>query len=195
MFRNNLLKKLKEYYPDNDLEKKYKETMINFIEKNQNCFERSLLEGHITGSCWIENCDGTKFLLTRHKKLNLWLQLGGHADGDADILAVAQKEALEESGLKDIIFLSENIFDLGIHYLPQYKNVPPHYHYDVRFLMKTLSPDEEICMSDESTDLNWFDQLPTSNPKEVQEDLSRMFNKWKNVHSSKNYKSENMRGL
>ena len=67
---------------------------IKFIEQNPNCFERSN-KGHITGSAWIVNHDNSKVLLTHHRKLNLWLQLGGHADGEPDTKAVSLKEAQE----------------------------------------------------------------------------------------------------
>jgi hypothetical protein len=66
------------------------------------------------------NHDGTKFLLTLHKKMGFWLQLGGHADGDHNLARVSMKEACEESGLQHIELLSDEIFDIGIHLIPEY---------------------------------------------------------------------------
>ena len=112
----------------------FSEKVSEFVKDHEDCFERSRLSGHVTGSCWLENYDGTKFLLTKHKKLKSWLQLGGHADGDSDIIRVSLKEAHEESGLKNIELISADIFDLGVHLIPKCKNIPQHYHYDIRFL-------------------------------------------------------------
>src|SRR5215510_11521790 len=89
-----------------------------FVAANPNCFERSLQIGHVTGSAWIVDLDRTHALLTHHRKLNKWLQLGGHADGDPDILRVALREAREESNLDAIRPVSENIFDVDIHVIP-----------------------------------------------------------------------------
>jgi 8-oxo-dGTP pyrophosphatase MutT (NUDIX family) len=87
--------------------------MLQFLDAHEDCFERSRLVGHFCGSCWLENCDGTKFLLTLHGKHKRWTPLGGHADGDSDILRVAMREAREESGLEHIDLVSDEIFDIG----------------------------------------------------------------------------------
>src|SRR5437773_8684321 len=112
------------------------EALRQFVEANVDCFERSLQIGHITGSAWIVDRDRTHALLTRHRKLNKWLQLGGHADGDPDILRVALREAREESNLDAIRPVSEAIFDVDIHLIPERAGEPEHLHYDVRFLLE-----------------------------------------------------------
>lgn len=181
MHRKNLIEKLQSYRTDDEIEESDRIKIIKFIQKYGDCFERSQPLGHITGSCWLENYDGTKFLLTKHKKLKIWLQLGGHADGDNDIIRVSMKEACEESGLENIELVLTDIFDLGVHLIPQYKNVPPHYHYDIRFLLRASNSNENIIISDESTDLGWFSDIPKDNPEEVNRDLIRMMRKWKNL--------------
>lgn len=118
--------------------------------------------------------------LTLHKKLGFWLQLGGHADGDSNLLSVAIKEAYEESGLNNISVLSEEIFDIDIHYIPKFKSVPGHYHYDVRFLLKNCDDDDKIKISDESNDLRWFNVLPDKEFSRVK----RMFLKWESIKSN-----------
>lgn len=132
------------------------ETFIAFVLNNPDCFSRAN-KGHLTGSAWIVHDSRTKALLTHHKKLNIWVQLGGHADGNPDILKVAQTEALEESGIPDLILLSPEIYDIDIHAIPG----PCAYHYDVRYLLQAPK-DAKIQVSDESHDLAWipFDQLP-----------------------------------
>ena len=184
MHREDLIEKLRKYRTDDEVEEPDRVKIIKFVEKYKNCFERSQSLGHITGSCWLENYDGTKFLLTKHKKLKFWLQLGGHADGDNDIIRVSMKEAHEESGLKNIELVSSEIFDLGVHLIPQYKNVPSHYHYDIRFLLRASNSNENIIISDESTDLAWFTEIPKDNPGEVNRDMIRMIRKWKNFRRS-----------
>ena len=184
MHRKDLIEKLRKYHTDDEIEESDRIKIIKFVEKYEDCCERSQSLGHITGSCWLENYDGTKFLLTKHKKLKCWLQLGGHADGDGNIIRVSMKEAREESGLENIELVSADIFDLGVHLIPQYKNVPAHYHYDIRFLLRASNSNEKIIMSDESTDLGWFSDAPEDNLEEANRDLIRMIRKWKNFKRS-----------
>ena len=126
----------------------------DFVVQNPQCFERSLKEGHVTGSAWILDSTGEKTLLTHHRKLNLWLQPGGHADGNSDVLAVAMQECREETGLSSFTAISTEIFDLDIHGIPARKEDPAHYHYDVRFLIRDESG-EAFVVSEESHDLAW----------------------------------------
>ncbi|MCH9634550.1 MAG: hypothetical protein S4CHLAM7_13030 [Chlamydiae bacterium] len=127
----------------------------SFINNNEDCFHRTLETGHLTASCWLWNEDYTACLFTLHKKLHQWLQLGGHADGDPDLINVCLKEAYEESGLKDIELISDEILDLSIHEIPPYKNVSAHLHYDVRFQLRAKKNDP-LIISDESHDLKWI---------------------------------------
>ena len=176
MKRSKILELLQAYIPS-PAEVLNKKEMITFIENNQDCFERSLAAGHLTASAWLLNKDTSQVLLTHHTKLNMWLQLGGHCDGDPDILGVAIKEAQEESGITQIYPVSEDIFDIDIHLIPAYKQDTAHYHYDVRFLLQVTS-DEKIRMSKESKELRWVDRdiknFPTNSPS-----MLRMFHKWK----------------
>lgn len=123
--------------------------------KHPRAYHRDHLPGHITGSAWIVNESRTKALLIQHAKLKRWLQPGGHADGERDIPNVARREAEEETGLKKIKLLREDIFDLDIHLIPDRKDFPQHWHYDVRFLFEGDEKDE-LLISDESTGLDWF---------------------------------------
>lgn len=93
-------------------------------------------------------------LLVHHAKLNKWLQPGGHADGDTNVVRVALREANEETGLQNLILSSPEIFDLDIHTIPTRKDFPQHDHYDVRYLIKA-STTEKIIVSEESHDVKW----------------------------------------
>lgn len=127
---------------------------LDFVEKEAGCFERSTPSGHVTGSAWIASPDGKRVLLTHHRKLDLWLQLGGHADGDPDVLGVAYKEAREESGIDEFEQVSPGIFDLDIHAIPARKNEPEHFHYDVRYFLRSVRS-TDYTVSPESHDLRW----------------------------------------
>ncbi|MCC6394558.1 MAG: NUDIX hydrolase [Bryobacterales bacterium] len=128
--------------------------LARFVEEYEECFERSLAVGHVTGSAWILDLERTHVLLTHHGKLDKWLQLGGHADGDADVLRVAIREAEEESGLDRVYPVSRSIFDVDIHLIPARKSEAEHYHYDMRFLLEA-DRGSPLRISSESKDLAW----------------------------------------
>jgi 8-oxo-dGTP pyrophosphatase MutT (NUDIX family) len=122
--------------------------------QHSNCYFRDHLPGHLTGSACIIDESKQFMLLTHHAKLNKWLQPGGHADGDENILAVALREAEEETGLKNFTPLIDDIFDIDIHTIPARKDLPEHFHFDVRFLFQA-SRMEDLVISEESHDLAW----------------------------------------
>lgn len=172
-----LITLLSSYFPTNKEELESKKQILTFINQYPNtCFERSLSSGHITASCWLLNKEGTHVLLTLHRKLNRWLQLGGHCDGNPNVLEVALKEAQEESGITKIIPVTSDIFDISVHLIPATLKEPAHYHYDIRFLLQATN-NQPIIVSSESITLQWFakdiTQLPTQEPS-----IIRMFEKW-----------------
>ena len=176
MKRAALTTLLHNYHPTAPEEIAFKNEMLTFIAAHEDCFERTLEIGHFTASCWLLNKECNKALLLHHAKLDRWFQLGGHCDGDPDVLAVAVKEAQEESGIMAIKPISTDIFDIDIHPIPANKRDKAHDHYDVRFLLQVTS-DEELVTNRESKELRWIGknraELPTDNPSVV-----RMFNKW-----------------
>ena len=138
------------------------EKMKRFMETDgkDNLFSRSNQEGHFTASAWVVNAQMDKVLLVHHKKLNKWLQPGGHADGSDDILAMARQEVWEETGLKNVKLGYDGIFDVDAHPIPEApKNgvmEPAHTHYDIRYLL-IADENTPLAVSDESNDLSWFD--------------------------------------
>lgn len=176
MKRSQILLLLQKYNPTDAEEIAAKQRMISFIKEHADCFERTLQIGHMTASAWLLSKDGSKALLMHHAKLDRWCQLGGHCDGDSDVLAVAIKEAQEESGINGIAPVSLQIFDIDIHQIPANSREPAHDHYDVRFLLQVTS-DESFVQNAESKELRWIDKnrsnLPTDSYTVV-----RMFNKW-----------------
>ena len=148
-----------------------------FVEAHEDCFERTLAwPGHVTGSAWIVSPERDAVLLTHHRKLDLWIQLGGHADGNPDALDVALREGLEESGLPSLEPLDAEIpFDLDIHVIPARKQEPEHEHFDVRYAF--LAPHREIVVSDESHDLAWV-PIPELSSYTQDASVLRMAQKW-----------------
>jgi 8-oxo-dGTP pyrophosphatase MutT (NUDIX family) len=114
-------------------------------------------------------------LLTHHKKLGRWLQLGGHADGDSQVMRVASREAEEESGLKQLALVSREIFDIDVHLIPERGQEPAHYHYDVRFLFEA-DKNETLVVSEESNDLAWV-PLVSIEDYSCEESILRMVRK------------------
>lgn len=156
MHRNSLIKKLYHYPLYSDTCFRDRSRMLSFVQNHKNCFDRSFEVGHITASAWIVDHDRNKVLLTHHRKLDLWLQLGGHSDGCSDSLAVAEREAYEESGLATITAVKPDIFDLDIHHFPRRGTAAAHKHYDVRFRFEADSR-APLSVSEESHDLAWID--------------------------------------
>jgi len=154
--------------------------MLNFFDNHDDCFEKDNLPGHFTGSAWVISPDKNKILMTHHKKLNMWLQLGGHADGEKDLKSVAIKEAKEESGFNNFSILSEEIFDLDIHKIEPMSENPEHLHYDVRFLLEADPKKQNIIISEESHDVKWIhlDDVLNYNSEES---ISRMVEKTKKL--------------
>lgn len=153
---------------------------VDFITGHERCFERDLWAGHVTGSGWLVDRTGEQVLLTHHRKLGRWLQLGGHSDGDPDPLRVAAQEAREESGLQ-VRPLSGEVFDLDIHEIPARRQDPAHLHFDVRFTLQ-VEGSEAFSVSDESLDLAW---VPIARLEEYtgEESVLRMARKWRHFRN------------
>jgi len=176
MHRKKLLALLERYRKQNPEENEVIDRFIHFISAHPDCFELSLQEGHITGSAWVVDRSGARVLLTHHRRLNKWVQLGGHTDGDSDVGAAALREAKEESGIEGIEPLSNSIFDIDLHSIPARGDEPAHYHYDVRFAF-TVTDSEDYTVSDESHDLAWV-EIETIAEYTSEESMLRMGRKW-----------------
>lgn len=179
MHRRPLLQLLADYAAAHPEEAARTTRFVDFVERHSDCFERSLTVGHLTGASWLVDSTGTRVLLTHHRKLGRWLQLGGHADGDPDILAVALREAYEESGLARIEVLTPTIFDLDIHTIPARGREPAHEHFDVRFVMQAIGSDD-YRVSEESHDLAWV-PIDALDRYTDEDSMLRMARKWSSV--------------
>jgi 8-oxo-dGTP pyrophosphatase MutT (NUDIX family) len=155
MDRNTLMLSLSAYKTADPTEQEHLQRITAFVSAHINCCDRNLTVGHITASCWIVDESFEYALLTHHRKLKRWLQLGGHVEDDGDILSAALREAREESGLTDIHPVAETIFDVDAHTIPARKQEAEHIHYDIRFLFQARKG-QQLIISDESHDLRWF---------------------------------------
>lgn len=151
------------------------EETIAFALAHPDCLLRTCLEGHLTGSAWVVSPDRRRTLLTHHAKLGKWLQLGGHADGDGDLLAVALREAREESGLSRLSAVGSGLFDVDRHWIGGRGAEPGHWHHDLRFMLEA-DPEEALTPTSESRALSWVDLSAVAdlNPEES---MSRMVRK------------------
>lgn len=129
------------------------------LAQSEPAFAREVFSSHLTASAVIVPHTFDRVLLTHHRKLNLWLQLGGHVENDPSMETAALREATEESGLSDLELspIAGDLFplDLDIHTIPARPQEPEHEHFDVRYLMVTREP-ERIQISEESSGLRWF---------------------------------------
>jgi len=151
----HLLEALAAHVAYDEEEARALEQIRAFVAEERRCFDRTLPAGHVTGSAWVLDHGRRYVLLTHHRKLDLWLQLGGHAENEDDVAAVASREALEESGLARIELVSEAIFDVDVHAIPARGDEPFHLHYDVRlcFLGDRRA---RLRASSESREIAWF---------------------------------------
>ena len=156
------------------------QSILSFLQADKNPFSRKNQHGHFTGSAWIVNPDKSKILMTHHKKIGKWLQLGGHADDEEDLLKVSLREAKEESGLNNFVILSKEIFDMDIHEVPSIGSEPKHLHYDIRFLLEA-NPEESIIVSDESYDVAWI-ELDKIQQINSEDSIIRMVKKTKTLY-------------
>ena len=175
--REWIIASLKNYTSDFPEELPFVAEFLSLLQ-HQDAFQRYHLPGHITGSSWILDYSHQYALLVHHGTLNKWLQPGGHADGEENVLNVALREAEEETGVKQLKLLLDDIFDLDIHPIPARSGFPEHLHYDIRFLFET-DKEEKIIVSEESHDVAWIpieqlSKLTNDNPS-----IMRMAGKFK----------------
>lgn len=156
--RKRVLDLLERATPADEQEKKSIQKIKELVSCHENIFERECLEAHLTASALVINPQNKKILLHLHKKLKIWLQFGGHADGEINLSNVALKESMEETGLKDLEFFQNKKIplDIDLQIIPENGNVKQHYHLDFRYLLLTQTTTTPTPNANESQNLKFF---------------------------------------
>lgn len=182
MHRKPLLDLLDRYAARHPEEAETIDRVRALVAARSDCFERSCLPGHVTGSAFVLSADRRQVLLVHHRKLDRWLQPGGHADGECDVAQAALREAREETGLATLAFLGPDgrpddpvPFDLDVHGIPARPGEPAHEHHDVRFLL-VAGAGEQAHASTESLAVRWV-PLDAIEPTAVDKSVRRMARK------------------
>lgn len=160
MSREDVIRKIGEYEPANEQETEDKALMLSWLEHNDDAFSRENAIAHVTVSGWVVNKDRSEVLMVYHNIYDSWSWLGGHADGETDLLSVAVKEVKEESGLAEVHPVSEDIMSLEVLTVDGHEKkgryVSSHLHMNVTFLLEADSESVLSIKADENSDVAWF---------------------------------------
>ena len=155
----NLKSQIEAYIPYNEQEEKDKKLMLQYFELFDDVLTRNNSMCHFCASAWIVNKDRTKVLMVYHNMYHSLTWVGGHADGDENLLRVAIREVHEETGLKHLKVLSEDIFGLEVlgcqGHIKRSKYVSSHLHLDCCFLFEASEKDILIVKEDENSEVRW----------------------------------------
>lgn len=160
MNRKELISKIKKYQPFNEQEEMDKALILNWIETQENAFSRENTVAHMTASAWVVNKERSKVLMIYHNIYNSWSWLGGHADGETDLLAVAVREVKEEAGITNVRPVSDEIFSLESltvdGHVKKGRYVSSHLHLNVTYLLEADSEEAVSVKADENSGVAWF---------------------------------------
>ena len=150
---------LAAYRPWNEQEDKDRDVMLRYLETSPDCFLRENLTAHFTASAWIVDPARRQVLMAYHKLYHAWAWTGGHADGETDLLAVALREAREETGVHAHP-VSSDIYSLEILTVNGHEKrghyVPSHLHLNVTYLLEADPAEAIRPKEDENTAVQWF---------------------------------------
>ena len=156
----NWIEKIKEYIPYNEQEHSDKALIVNCIDKYDNILSRENTLAHITSSGYIVNKNRTKVLMIYHNIYQSWAWTGGHADGDCDLLHVAIKEAKEETGLKNVTPVLDDIFGLDVltvnGHIKRGQYVSSHLHLSIAYLLEADEDDLLIVNEEVTSGVKWL---------------------------------------
>ncbi len=158
--RKELIEQLKAYVPFNEQEEKDKDIILHFLSEYDDIYLRSDLVAHMTASAWVVNSTMDKVIMAYHNLYRSYSWLGGHADGDEELLHVAIKEVQEESGISNVKALSEDIFSIEIlsveGHFKRGQYVPSHLHLNITYLLQADENESLHIKEDENSAVSWF---------------------------------------
>ncbi|MBQ1251601.1 MAG: NUDIX hydrolase [Firmicutes bacterium] len=177
----DLLKTIIESFePCCEQEKQDQKTILRHLEQGEELLTRDNELMHFTSSCWVMNPQKTKALMVHHNIYNAWSWMGGHADGCADLLAVAKKELAEESGVTDARLLSEIPITLEMIGVQSHekkgKYIAPHIHLNVTYLFEVDENTSLRIKEDENSGVMWRD-LKAIREDTTEPHMNKLYNK------------------
>lgn len=151
---------IENYLPTCEQEETDQAAMLRFLADNDDCLERKNLIAHFTASAWIINPAGDKVLMVYHNIYDSWSWTGGHADGEADLAAVALREAMEETGVASIDFVKHEPISLEIITVDGHEKrgvyVPSHLHMNLTYLLQADENQNLRIKADENSGVRWI---------------------------------------
>ena len=151
---------LEQYHPFNEQEERDKKVMLKLLETQPDIFTRENEVAHFTASSWLLNREHTKVLMIYHNIYHSWSWTGGHADGEEDLLAVAIREAQEETGVKEIQTVDDAIFSIETLTVDGHEKrgryVPSHLHLNVTYFLEADEAEVLRIKPDENSGVKWF---------------------------------------
>ncbi|PKK99226.1 MAG: NUDIX hydrolase [Tenericutes bacterium HGW-Tenericutes-2] len=151
----------RNYIPKNEQEKVDQALILDFIDRNPDALYRTNLCAHITSSAFVVNQEMDKILFAYHNIYDSWSWLGGHNDGNPNLLEVAIQEAIEETGIQTVKPYSTDIFTIDVIYVKNHikKNqyVPDHLHLNATFLLIADENENLSINHAENSGVKWFD--------------------------------------
>ncbi|MCI6956992.1 MAG: NUDIX hydrolase [Candidatus Faecousia sp.] len=156
----DLIDQIAAYTPFNDQEAADKPKLLRLLQTEENIFTRDNTTAHMTASGWVVSPDRASVLMIYHNIYNSWSWMGGHADGETNLLQVAQREIQEESGVKGLKLLTPDIFSLEIltvdGHIKRGQYVSSHLHLNVTYLFEA-DPEELLRVKpDENSGVAWI---------------------------------------
>lgn len=158
----NLNQQIINYQPFNEQEAQDKKLLLALLSEHgiKALLTRENALAHFTASAWVVDLKHEKVLLAYHNLYDSWSWLGGHADGQEDLLAVAMKEVTEESGLTKLRPVSKEIFSLEVLTVEGHEKkgayVSSHLHLNITYLIEASEEESLTIKPDENSQLGWF---------------------------------------
>lgn len=160
MNRQDLINQLQSYQSFNEQEEADRQVMLELLQTSDNIFYRTNLLAHFTASAWVINKAHTHVLMAFHNIYQTYAWLGGHADGEEDLLSVALREVKEESGIHTVKPITEGIYSLETIEVNGHekkgKYVPSHLHLNVTYLLEADDTESLHIKQDENSAVSWF---------------------------------------
>lgn len=158
--RKKLVNQLEKYKPFNEQEERDREVILKMLQSEKDIFYRTNLCAHMTASAWVVNRERTKTIMVHHNIYNSWSWMGGHADGNENLLEVALREVKEECGVENVRPVSQDIFSIEVlpvsGHMKNGKYVNSHLHLNITYLIEAGEAEKLSIKEDENSNAGWF---------------------------------------